>query len=128
MVCPFARLSVEFVLLVVGNEGLGDGLSHSAVHVLAPAKMFGLAGTSRNSVPEKEGRKIRRSHREGDILDLRDVTTTGDTDTDVDVGELVQANDEQWLVDLSCENVSTSTPSPVQPLRGTRDVSLLFHV
>jgi hypothetical protein len=35
-----------------------------------------------------------------DILDLRSVTTTGDTDTDVEAGELVKTNDEQGLVDL----------------------------
>lgn len=43
------------VLLVVGDEGLGDGLT--------------------------------------DGVDLRDVATTGDTDADVDVGELVEADD-----------------------------------
>lgn len=49
-------------LLVVGDEGLGDGLT--------------------------------------DGVDLRGVTTTGDADTDVDVGELVEADDEEGLVDL----------------------------
>lgn len=49
-------------LLVVGDEGLGDGLS--------------------------------------DGVDLRGVTTTGDADADVDVGELVKANNEEGLVDL----------------------------
>lgn len=49
-------------LLVVGDEGLGDGLT--------------------------------------DGVDLRSVTTTGDADTDVDVGELVEANNQERLVDL----------------------------
>ena len=49
-------------LLVVGDEGLGDGLA--------------------------------------DGVDLRSVTTTGDADTDVDVGKLVEANDQERLVDL----------------------------
>ena len=50
------------VLLVVGDDGLGDGLA--------------------------------------DGVDLGSVTTTGDTDTDVEAGELVEANDQQGLVDL----------------------------
>jgi hypothetical protein len=50
------------VLLVVGDDGLGDGLT--------------------------------------DGVDLRGVTTTGDTDTDVDTGELVNADDQEGLVDL----------------------------
>lgn len=49
-------------LLVVGDEGLGNGLT--------------------------------------DGVDLRGVTTTGDADADVDVGELVEADDEERLVDL----------------------------
>jgi len=35
-----------------------------------------------------------------DGVDLRSLTTTGDADTDVDVGELVEANNEDGLVDL----------------------------
>lgn len=50
------------VLLVVGDQGLGDGLA--------------------------------------DGVDLGGVATTSDTDTDVDVGELVKADDEEGLVDL----------------------------
>lgn len=49
-------------LLVVGDDGLGDGLA--------------------------------------DGVDLGDVTTTGDADTDVDTGELVEADDQKGLVDL----------------------------
>lgn len=51
------------VLLVVGDDGLGDGLA--------------------------------------DGVDLGDVTTTGDADTDIDTGELVEADDQKGLVDLS---------------------------
>jgi hypothetical protein len=50
------------VLLVVGDDGLGDGLA--------------------------------------DGVDLGGVTTTGDTDADVDTGELVSADDQERLVDL----------------------------
>ena len=50
------------VLLVVGDNGLGDGLT--------------------------------------DGVDLGGVTTTGDTDTNVDTGELVNADDQEGLVDL----------------------------
>lgn len=50
------------VLLVVGDNGLGDGLT--------------------------------------DGVDLGSVTTTGNTDTDVDTGELVSADDQEGLVDL----------------------------
>lgn len=53
------------VLLVVGDEGLGDGLA--------------------------------------DGVNLGGVTTTGDTDTDVDTGELVSADDEDGLVGLCAE-------------------------
>jgi hypothetical protein len=51
------------VLLVVGDDGLGDSLT--------------------------------------DGVDLGGVTTTGDADTDVDTGELVNADDQEGLVDLS---------------------------
>jgi len=50
------------VLLVVGDDGLGDGLA--------------------------------------DGVDLRDVTTTGNADADVDTGELVEADNQKRLVDL----------------------------
>jgi hypothetical protein len=49
-------------LLVVGDEGLGDGLT--------------------------------------DGVDLRSLTTASDADTDVDVGELVEADNQERLVDL----------------------------
>lgn len=55
------------VLLVVGDDGLGDGLA--------------------------------------DGVDLGGVTTTGDTDTDVDTGELVSADDQERLVDLEAEDL-----------------------
>lgn len=48
--------------LVVGDDGLGDGLS--------------------------------------DGIDLRSVATTGDSNTDVDIGELVKADNQERLVDL----------------------------
>jgi hypothetical protein len=35
-----------------------------------------------------------------DGVDLGDVTTTGDTDADVDTGELVEADNQERLVDL----------------------------
>lgn len=40
-----------------------------------------------------------------DGIDLGCVTTTVDTDTDVDVGELVKTNNEQRLIDLKSENL-----------------------
>lgn len=52
-------------LLVVGDEGLGDGLT--------------------------------------DGVDLGSVSTTGDADADVDVGELVEADNQERLVDLDAE-------------------------
>lgn len=54
-------------LLVVGDQGLGDGLA--------------------------------------DGVDLRGVTTTGDADADVDVGELVKTDNKDGLVDLQANNV-----------------------
>lgn len=50
------------VLLVVGDDGLGDSLT--------------------------------------DGIDLRSVTTTGDTDTDIDTSKLVGTDDQERLVDL----------------------------
>lgn len=50
------------------------------------------------SIPTRS--EDRRNRGICDVLDLRSVTTTGDTDTDVQVGELVKADDEQGLVDL----------------------------
>ena len=50
------------VLLVVGDDGLGDGLT--------------------------------------DSVNLRGVTTTGDTDTDIDASEFVGTNDQERLVGL----------------------------
>jgi len=54
-------------LLVVGDEGLGDGLT--------------------------------------DGVDLGGVATAGDADADVEVGELVEADDEEGLVDLEAEDL-----------------------
>lgn len=54
-------------LLVVGDEGLGNGLT--------------------------------------DGVDLRGVTTAGDADANVNVGKLVEADDEDGLVDLEAENL-----------------------
>lgn len=54
------------VLLVVGDNGLGDSLT--------------------------------------DGVDLGGVTTTGDADADIDTGELVNADDEEGLVDLKFEH------------------------
>lgn len=53
-------------LLVVGDEGLGNGLT--------------------------------------DGVDLGGVTTTSDADADVDVGELVEADNQERLVDLETRN------------------------
>lgn len=36
-----------------------------------------------------------------DGVDLGSVTTTGYTDTDVDIGEFVQSDNQNWLVNLS---------------------------
>jgi hypothetical protein len=66
-------------LLVVGDNGLGDGLA--------------------------------------DGVDLGDVTTTGDADTDVDTGELVEANDQKGLVDLK---------SPLEPNNSSSILWFLF--
>lgn len=55
------------VLLVVGDDGLGDSLT--------------------------------------DGIDLRSVTTTGDTDTDIDTSELVGTDDQERLVDLEAEDL-----------------------
>ncbi len=38
-------------------------------------------------------------------IDLRCVSTTSNSDTDVDVGELVKTNDEEWFVDLESQDL-----------------------
>ena len=40
-----------------------------------------------------------------DGIHLRSVTTTIDTDTDIDVGELVKSDNEEGLVDLESEDL-----------------------
>lgn len=40
-----------------------------------------------------------------DGVDLRDVTTTGDSNSDVDVGKLVQTGQQQWLVNLESQDL-----------------------
>lgn len=40
-----------------------------------------------------------------DGVDLGSVTSSGDADTDVDVGELVETDDEEGLVDLEAEDL-----------------------
>ena len=40
-----------------------------------------------------------------DGVNLRHVTTAGNSDSDVDVGELVQAGQGQWLVDLETQDL-----------------------
>lgn len=40
-----------------------------------------------------------------DRVDLRGVATAGDAYTDVDGCELVEADDEEWLVDLEAEDL-----------------------
>lgn len=40
-----------------------------------------------------------------DGVDLRGVATAGDADTDIDAGELVEADDEEGLVDLEAEDL-----------------------
>ncbi len=40
-----------------------------------------------------------------DCVDLRGVSTARDPDTDVNLGEFVEANDEEWFVDLLMTSV-----------------------
>ena len=68
------------VLLVVGDQGLGDGLA--------------------------------------DGVDLGSVATAADADADVDLGELVDADDEEGLVDLFIEHMSVIFGSPRNIARG----------
>lgn len=39
-----------------------------------------------------------------DSINLRDVTTTSDSNSDVDVSELVQTNQQQWFVNLESQD------------------------
>lgn len=40
-----------------------------------------------------------------DSINLRGVSTTSDSDTDVDVGELVEAHDQKRFIDLESKNL-----------------------
>ena len=40
-----------------------------------------------------------------DSVNLRDVTTTGDSNSDVNVGEFVQAYQQQWFVNFESQNL-----------------------
>lgn len=67
------------------------------------------SGLRRGLVSRLESRwdlNIATATAEGNVLDLGSVTTTGDTDTDVEAGELIEANNEQGLVDLNRWDVS----------------------
>lgn len=77
------------VLLVVGDEGLGDGLA--------------------------------------DGVDLGGVATAGDADADVEVGELVEADDEEGLVDLWGYLVSMMTLGWLNRPSPPAAVDALFH-
>lgn len=86
------------VLLVEGDQGLGDGLTHSAVQFVSiPVSQsdgpWRLSHSDFLQIAETVQEKA-------DILDLRGVTTTGDTDADVEVGELVETDNKEGLVDL----------------------------
>jgi len=51
-----------------------------------------------------------------DGIDLRRVTAAGDPDPDIDLGELVKPDDQEWLVDLCfCERGSVSTRWSIRP-------------
>jgi hypothetical protein len=76
------------VLLVVGDDGLGDGLA--------------------------------------DGVDLGGVTTTGDTDTDVDTGELVSADDQERLVDLFALSSDSVFPFVLFPSQNNATLSVGF--
>jgi hypothetical protein len=80
------------VLLVVGDDGLGDGLT--------------------------------------DGVDLGSVTTTGDTDTDVDTSELVNADDQEGLVDLKNSNMYRQKlfPFVASPVAIVACSSMRIHV
>lgn len=83
-----------FAATVVGNEEgtveLGQGLLEQVLGVLIDELL----------VVGDQGLGDRLS----DGVDLGSVTTTGDTDTDVEAGELVKTDDQERLVDLGSEN------------------------
>lgn len=59
-----------------------------------------------------------------DGVDLGSVTTTGNTNTDVDTGELVVADDQEGLVDLKFNHESSESCSslflPLPKIAGSR--------
>lgn len=73
-------------------------------HMLVLLRTLSRSGAAtRSSIPEPGNHRrlgIVAPTGRGNVLDLGSVTTTGDTDTDVEAGELVEADDEQGLVDL----------------------------
>lgn len=69
---------------------------------MQPAKLVRMSATQKVSVesPLVSFPTCEKGLKDQNVLDLRSVTTTGDADADVEVGELVQADDEEGLVDL----------------------------
>lgn len=103
--------------LVVGNQSLGNGLSHSAGKSMLASLceiITRFRSASHPFLPQKldETPGMLRRPSNGNVLDLRSVTTTGDADADVQLGELVEADDQEGLVDLLCGNKNRQHDSP----------------
>lgn len=95
-----------FILLVVGDQSLGDGLSHSASSHVSISPSDDCQGPANGFHNAQRNVRIAETNRSRNILDLRSVTTTGDTDADVQASELVEANDKEGLVDLELRKPS----------------------
>ncbi len=83
------------VFLVVGDQGL--------ISVVSPC--FGT--TSPSEIDWFDGHEVHRIHLADGLSDgvnLAGLTTTSHTHTDVNVGELVETNDEKRLVDLEAQD------------------------
>lgn len=101
----FLRLTVRFLvtgtstwtteLLGLGPSGIGD---EECAVVLKESLLELVLGVLVNEFLVVSDDGLGDSLADG--VDLGDVTTTGDADTDVDTGELVEANDQKGLVDL----------------------------
>lgn len=103
--CSFLRLTVRFLvtststwtteLLGLGPSGIGN---EECAVVLDESLLELVLGVLVNELLVVGDDGLGDSLADG--VDLGDVTTTGDADTDIDTSELVEADDQKGLVDL----------------------------
>ena len=81
-------------------------LAHEAFSGLLTMDLAICFGTQVSIDPMRNnGNPVRKTYSLADGVDTGDVTTTGNLDADIDVAELISAQDEDGLVDLGPEDL-----------------------